>query len=209
MKILLLLFGLFQFPTEIFIVKDGFVEVEAECYHIQKNAEERTWQIKNKFSEYDHHTDPDSMEYLTASGECFVELLPDTRVTSKDKLLQGINFSREPCLSILEYNVKFQTPGKYYVWVRAFSTGSEDNSIHVGIDDTWPESGKQMQWCEGKNKWTWESKQRTKSNHCGEPMKIFLIVEEPGTHKIQFAMREDGFAFDKFVLTTKYEKPIN
>ncbi len=66
-----------------------------------------------------------------------------------------------------------------------------------------------MQWCEGKNQWTWESKQRTDSIHCGEPKKIFLEIIEPGLHTIQFSMREDGFAFDKFVLTTKYRKPIN
>lgn len=58
-----------------------------------------------------------------------------------------------------------------------------------------------MQWCDGKNAWTWGCAQRTEENHCGEPMQIYLDVSEPGTHTVQFSMREDGFAFDQFVLT--------
>ncbi len=194
--------------SQIFVEKDGFVEIEAEYFHIQTNSKERNWQIIDKFN-HRSVNDPDSMEYLTASEGRYLELLPDTRVTHDDELLPGINFSNEPGLSVLDYKVKFQTPGKYYVWVRTFSTGTEDNGIHVGIDGYWPESGQRMQWCEGKNQWTWESKQRTDSIHCGEPKKIFLEIIEPGLHTIQFSMREDGFAFDKFVLTTKYRKPIN
>ncbi len=193
--------------SNFFIEKDGYVEIEAESYNNQKNSKKRTWYIIDELYNHQHGNDPDSLEYLTASKKKFVELLPDTRVIHDDEFLRGINFSDKPGLSILEYKVKFQTPGKYYVWVRAFSTGSEDNGIHVGIDGQWPESGRRMQWCEGKNKWTWDSKQRTDLNHCGEPKKIFLEVKEPGIHIIQFSMREDGFAFDKFVLTTKYEKP--
>ena len=115
-----LLFILISYQSQIFVEKDGYVEIEAECFH-----------------------------------------------------------------------------------VRTFSTGTEDNGIHIGIDGYWPESGQRMQWCEGKSQWTWESKQRTDSIHCGEPMKIFLEIIKPGLHTIQFSMRENGFTFDKFVLTSK------
>ncbi len=189
----------------VFIEKNGFVEVEAELYHHQKNSEKRRWEKINSAQRFEN--DPDSLEYLTASGGAFVELLPDTRVTHSDKLIKGENFSNTPGLSILEYKIEFHTTGKYYVWVRAFSTGGEDNGIHVGLDGEWPESGQRMQWCEGKNKWTWASKQRTEQNHCGEPMKIFLEIKEKGIHTVQFSMREDGFAFDKFILSKTYEEP--
>ena len=59
-----------------------------------------------------------------------------------------------------------------------------------------------MQWCDGKDLWTWASKQRTDANHCGEPYLIYLDVDTKGEHNIQFSMREDGFEFDKFILTT-------
>ena len=66
----------------------------------------------------------------------------------------------------------------------------------------WVESGKRMQWCEGKDAWTWESKQRTEAVHCGEPYLIYLDIDRTGEHIIHFSMREDGFEFDKFLLTT-------
>ena len=105
-------------------------------------------------------------------------------------------------MGVLIYKVKFAAAGRYFVWVSAHSTGPEDNSIHVGLNGEWPESGKRMQWCEGKNAWTWASKQRTAVTHCGEPGKIWLDVPSAGEHRVQFSMREDGFRFDRFQLTT-------
>jgi len=58
-----------------------------------------------------------------------------------------------------------------------------------------------MQWCDGKNAWTWASKQRTEKEHCGVPKEIYLDIEKAGIHDIQFSMREDGFEMDKFILT--------
>ncbi|MDZ7605447.1 MAG: hypothetical protein U5K79_07615 [Cyclobacteriaceae bacterium] len=147
--------------------------------------------------------DSDSNHAETASNQAYLEVLPDTRVTHDDKLTNGVNFTNEPGeMAVLSYKIDFNTTGRYYVWVRAFSTGTEDNGVHVGIDNQWPESGRRMQWCEGKNQWTWASKQRTEANHCGEPYLIFLDVDTKGEHTIQFSMREDGFEFDKFILTT-------
>ncbi len=103
---------------------------------------------------------------------------------------------------MLHYPVYFNTPGRYYVWVRAYSTGAEDNGLHVGIDGTWPDSGRRMQWSEGKNSWRWDCKQQTEAKHTGEPMKIWLDVDKAGVHEIMFSMREDGFEFDRFMLTT-------
>ncbi|MCG8648543.1 MAG: DUF5060 domain-containing protein, partial [Pirellulales bacterium] len=146
--------------------------------------------------------DGDPAHLVGASGGAYLEILPDTRRTHGDKLVKGTNFSPEPGkMAVLHYRVNFSNPGRYYVWVRAYSTGTEDNGLHVGIDDTWPASGQRLQWCKGKNSWRWESKQRTEKEHCGEPYKIFLDVDQPGVHKISFSMREDGFEFDKWMMT--------
>ena len=72
----------------------------------------------------------------------------------------------------------------------------------MGLDGAWPTSGQRMQWCEGKNGWRWESKQRTEGAHCGVADAIFVDVAKVGLHEVQFSMREDGFEFDKFILTT-------
>ncbi|UXX79077.1 hypothetical protein N7E81_17115 [Reichenbachiella carrageenanivorans] len=201
-----ILFCLSSLHAQVSKEKNGYVEVEAERFFEQTNSSDRTWHVMSKTA-VRHDLDGDSLEYLSASRGAFVELLPDTRVTHDDPLIAGVNFSNEPGISILKYKVKFTNPGKYYVWGRAFSTGKEDNGIHVGINGEWPESGQRMQWCAGKNQWTWASKQRTKEAHCGEEGLIYLNIDKPGMHTIQFSMREDGFAFDKFALNAKYEQP--
>jgi hypothetical protein len=96
----------------------------------------------------------------------------------------------------------FNTPGRYYVWVKAYSTGTEDNGVHVGLNGGWPDSGQRMQWCEGKHTWHWESKQRTPQQHCGVPHLIYLDIDKSGVHEIQFSMREDGFEMDMWLMTT-------
>lgn len=130
-------------------------------------------------------------------------MLPDTRTSHEDRLIRGENFTNEPgVMAVVAYDVLITSPGRYFVWVRAYSTGTEDNGIHVGIDGEWPESGRRMQWCEGKNAWTWASKQRTADQHCGVPGLIWLDIEESGSHTVMFSMREDGFEMDAWVLSS-------
>ncbi|MFS4417392.1 hypothetical protein [Maribacter sp. 2307ULW6-5] len=179
--------------------KNGVVAVEAEYYFKQSKTAQRQWYRYNK------HESPNLGKHANYSGDTsnngYIKILPDTRATHDDKLIRGENFSNTPGqLAVVHYRVKINTPGRYYVWARAHSTGSEDNGVHVGLNGTWPEQGQRMQWCDGKNKWTWASKQRTKEVHCGVPHEIYLDIPTAGYHDIQFSMREDGFAMDKFVL---------
>ena len=198
--------------SPVFIPRaDGAIVVEAEHHQGQTRSEPRAWhrihkggdlpelegagELRTWVSSYDSAS-------ANASGRTLLRILPDTRRTHADKLIHGENFSPEPGkMAVLSYSIQFDAPGRYYVWVRAFSTGSEDNGLHVGIDGKWPEHGKRMQWCKGKNQWTWGCAQRTEQQHCGVPMEIYLDVEEVGVHRIEFSMREDGFAFDQFLLT--------
>lgn len=177
------------------------IEIEAENFYKQTKDQVRKWYITNESdrTELQDH-DPNHAQF--ASGGAYLEILPDTRVTHDDKLIAGENFSNKAGESaIVHYKVNIPKAGRYYVWVKAFSTGSEDNGIHVGLNGEWPASGARMQWCEGKNQWTWASKQRTVEVHCGEPYLIYLDFEKTGQHEITFSMREDGFEFDKFLLT--------
>jgi hypothetical protein len=50
-------------------------------------------------------------------------------------------------------------------------------------------------------RWQWDSRQRTARVHTGVLGQIWLDIEEPGLHTIMFSMREDGFEFDRFLLT--------
>lgn len=186
----------------IFAEIDGVVAVEAEHFFRQTATEKRAFYLTTSSETPDVTPDGDPPHVAGASGGAYLEILPDTRRTHDDRLIRGTNFSPEPGkMAILHYRIHFENPGRYHVWVRAHSTGSEDNGIHVGLDGEWPETGRRLQWCAGKRTWRWESQQRTEKNHCGEPYKIYLDIPAAGVHTIQFSMREDGFEFDKFLMT--------
>ena len=177
-----------QVPTE----RGGLLDVQAESFDRQELTEVRKWVVISTGA----HAE-------SASGNAYVEALPDTRVNHDDQLIRGENFTNEPgVMAVLEYDVAITNPGRYFVWVRAYSTGTEDNGIHVGIDGSWPDSGQRMQWCEGKNVWTWASKQRTAEEHCGVPGLIWLDIDKPGRHTVMFSMREDGFEMDTWSLAS-------
>ncbi len=194
----------------VFSEKKGLVAVEAEHFSKQDLTDRRAFHICSSLSAPTIEPDGDGLHVGGAAGGAYVEVLPDSRRNHSEKLIGGENFSNDGGkLAVLTYKVHFENPGRYYVWVRAFSSGSEDNGLHVGIDGAWPESGRRMQWCEGKKTWRWESKQRTESEHCGEPHKIFLDVNTTGVHEVHFSMREDGFEFDRWLMTTNrdFERP--
>ena len=199
---------------------DDVIAVEAEHHASQTRDRVRMWVELHKSGEIpeadeDHAEgfgDPQTWvrsahaAATSASGKHFLRALPDTRKTHDDRLVRGENFFPEPGQAgVLSYRVAFPRAGRYYVWVRAFSTGTEDNGLHVGLNDDWPESGQRMQWCKGKNAWTWACAQRTEEVHCGVPMQIWLDVPDAGVHTVRFSVREDGFAFDKFLLTRDAE----
>jgi hypothetical protein len=195
-------------PDFVVEEQDGLVAVEAEHFYQQTLTGTRAWYLTSPSHIPDISPDGDPPHLEGASGGAYVECLPDTRRTHADPLIHGENFSNQPGrLAILHYRIHFNTPGRYYVWARAYSTGTEDNGLHVGLNGKWPASGQRMQWCEGKGSWRWESKQRTEEEHCGVPHGIYLDIPTAGEQEIQFSMREDGFEFDKFILTTNRDFP--
>ncbi len=196
-------------PTMIFEEIDGVLTVEAEHFRSQTLTEKRAWHIVTTDQEPGITPDGDPNHAATASGGAYLEILPDTRRSHGDKLIQGENFTNKPGeMAVLTYKAYFHNAGRYYCWVRTHSTNTEDNGIHLGIDGTWPESGARMQWT-AKNKWHWDSKQRTQKKHTGVFGKIWIEVDKPGLHNIHFSMREDGFEFDQFVLTKEKPNPEN
>jgi CubicO group peptidase (beta-lactamase class C family) len=195
----------------VFASSGDRIVVEAEHFESQSHTDKRQWHELRKsgsLPELEGVGKPTTWTQgilsaaTSASGKRFLRLLPDTRRTHEDALVAGENFTNESGkIAVVSYRVNFKQPGRYYVWVRAFSTGTEDNGVHVGLNGQWPEHGKRMQWHDGKNKWTWGCAQRTEQKHSGVPMQIYLDVKKAGVHTVEFSMREDGFAFDQFLLT--------
>ncbi|GAA4236458.1 hypothetical protein GCM10022291_20830 [Postechiella marina] len=188
--------------VKAFEEKNGMLQVEAEAFHHNTNNESPRKFYTHSDKMVVPFTVKPNNHTKTASGKSYIEAMPDTRVTHGDKLIQGENFFPIPGTGgIVSYKVKINTPGKYYVWVKAYSSGPEDNGLHVGLNGEWPESGQRIQLCQGKHKWTWSSAQRVPENHCGIPMHIYLNIKEAGEHIISFSMREDGFELDQFILS--------
>ncbi|MEM1296203.1 MAG: hypothetical protein AAGH89_12620 [Verrucomicrobiota bacterium] len=178
------------------------VSFEAESFTEQSNHELRSWHLTSATSIPQIEPDADPAHLEGASGGAYLEILPDSRRNHDEKLIKGVNFSPEPGqMAILKYRIAFPKPGKYYVWARVYSTGTEDNGFHIGLNGEWPESGQRWQTVV-KNRWHWECKQRTEEVHIGVPMQLFLEIPSAGEHEILISMREDGCELDKLVLAT-------
>lgn len=184
----------------VFDERDGIVAIEAEHFTAQTLAEKRAWHITSSAAAPEVSPDGDPAHGAGASGGAYIELLPDTRRSHDDPLVHGENFTNQGGeMAVLSYRVRIQSPGRYYVWVRAYSTTSEDNGLHFGLDGQWPESGARWQTVQ-KNGWHWDCKQRTEKVHTGVPMQLWLDIQKPGNHTLLMAMREDGIEVDRIVL---------
>lgn len=222
-----------------FVEIDGLVSVEAEHYSMQVNTEISAthWytfvagepepnvecvtnvtcsnDTRPDCNQYDE-CDGDAIPVDEAIGGAYVEALPDRRRDDHEPGTTGIVgvINNPENSATLLYRVRFETPGRYYVWGHARGEGPAANGIHVGIDGTWPRnelvdpSSMRMQFPNG---WRWTQNRRGGSQHTGvsgtdevsrRDANIWLEIATPGVHVIQFGMREDGLEFDKFVMTT-------
>ena len=175
------------------------VRIEAENYTSKSDR----WVLTSPDVTPDLQPDPDPPHNSSASGSANLELLPDTRVTHDDEVFNGGldgNFWGAPGGGPrIDYNVNVPEAGRYLVYVKTFSTGTEDNGIHVGANGQLPESGERIQIC-SKHNWFWTSGQRTDDNHCGVTKTIWLDFPAAGVNTITFFAREDGFEIDQFLL---------
>ena len=147
--------------------------------------------------------DPDENHSNGAVGQKYLELLPDVRVTHEDAFGPPTAFWGNPGAGpTLEYEIDFPEAGRYYLHVRVNVTGVEDNGIHAGLNDEWPDSAARVQACTAGQGWVWTSRQRGSGDtpHCGVNFTLWLDVPEAGVNTVKFSAREDGFEFDRFVL---------
>ena len=163
------------------------IQIEAESFTKQTHSETRKWEIKS--------------DLPGASGGKYIQILPDTRKSHGDKLIKGENFSEEPGkMAVLEFPFDAKEPGRFFVWARVYSSNSEDNGMHFGLNGAWPESGRRWQTVKTGD-WHWDCKQRTPEVHIGVPMQLWLDVEKAGKQTLMISMREDGTALDQIILS--------
>ncbi|MBX2826256.1 MAG: hypothetical protein KTR33_16090, partial [Gammaproteobacteria bacterium] len=144
------------------------------------------------FTGDDYWRDPDGNQSATASGNNYLELLPDTRVGASDPATSETNWAVPGEGPMVTYNVDFPAAGRYAVAVRAFSTGSEDRGVFVGLNDSWPVDGRLIELCGTQNNWSWSD--------CDGSHAAWVDVPSEGEHSLVFSAYADGFQFDRISL---------
>jgi hypothetical protein len=168
---------------------DGLVVLEAEDYNqkIPGTPAGATAEIN-----WTKITDPTGF-----SGTGAMEPLPNNTVTPVNV---NIDISASPRM---DYKVKFEKAGTYNVWVRGLGdsgTGnpSANDSVNVGLDLTLPSTSDRISVFTQGAGYIW-------SNGLGDGsldnVPATFDVSTPGLHVVNVWMREDGFIFDKLLLT--------
>ncbi len=97
----------------------------------------------------------------------------------------------------VSYEVNFTQTGTHYVWIRGkaggSSTGASD-SLHVGLDGAAVSTADRITGFNSSFGW--------KSATMDSGSRATINVTTAGVHTVDVYMREDGFDFDKIVLTT-------
>jgi hypothetical protein len=157
--------------TPTFLESGGQVTVEGEDGTIVNRAQQ--WVPQNSVTGF--------------SGSAYVTSLPNSG-NNYDAGYAGV-------APEVQYRVKFQTSGTYYVWVRGYSTGPADDSVNVGLDGNAVSTGARLSnFTSGA--WGWSNSTMDSTG------RVTLQVATAGVHTVNLWMREDGFSVDKLVLST-------
>lgn len=164
--------------------EDGLLVVEAEYYHQTIPRGNHEWTFLTQVPDY--------------SGPGYLQALPDGVGGTTSNYPGFLDQNPE-----LIYRVNFPQAGMYYVWVRGQATGGNDDSVHAGIDGDSPPTVQRIDGMGGynpRNVWVWVPGIHDTNPDTGDN-RATITVPSPGEHTIHFWQREDGFKFDKFILT--------
>lgn len=135
--------------------------------------------------EYGPHT-------ISALDGKYLELLPDVKVTNADIATADNVWPIPGDGPQVHYSLDIEQAGTYAVYMHAYATGEFDDTVHVGFDGQWPESGSDIHTCGTRDQWIW--------TQCEGASPPTITIPTSGIHSIQIAARDDGFEFDQFVL---------
>ena len=93
----------------------------------------------------------------------------------------------------LSFNVSFSTPGTYKVWVRARANSSNDDSLHVGLDNAAVSTADRIT-LGSLNAYVW-------SNKTSDGPAATINIAKAGMHTINVWMRKDGLILDRILLS--------
>jgi hypothetical protein len=97
----------------------------------------------------------------------------------------------------VQFDVRFTRTGIFYIWVRGYGETDEDDSIHFGLDGAQVSTSETLsEFPLSPPAWGWSG------DAMDRVRRITMNISTPGVHTINAFMREDGFRFDKLVMTT-------
>jgi hypothetical protein len=106
-------------------------------------------------------------------------------------LFKGVNYAATS--AELRYHVQFTKPGIYSVWIRTWAPDAGGDSVHVGVNGQMLKATDRI--VTGLHgRWGW-----TRSTMDGTVAKI--AIPKPGVYTINVWAREDGFRFDRIVIS--------
>ena len=154
---------------------DGIVSLEAEHYtHNESPRTGHSWELQTDGA---------------ASGGEAMQALPNTQTTGSPY---------EPGNPRLDFNVDFVKTGTHYIWTRGMAptvpaTGNND-SVHAGLDTNMVATSDNITGFGASYGWSRDTMDGVDD--------AAFDVTPAGQHVVNYWMREDGFVFDKVVLTT-------
>jgi len=95
-----------------------------------------------------------------------------------------------------QYQLEFDTPGTYNVWMRGYATGGSTDSLFIGLNGAHVGSLNENGVF---NQWVWSNSIQTGVNT--------IVIPAAGTYTFNIWIREAGHAIDGLYLTTGAETP--
>lgn len=135
--------------------------------------------------------DSDPGHASTASDGRYLELLPDERRAPGDPSSTADAWQTPGVGPRLEIDLDFPEAGRWEVYARAYSTGSEDDRVFVALDGDFSTAAI-LDLCDQRDVWVW-----SKCHGDNEPA---VSVPSPGIHTVQLAGLDDGFELDRVML---------
>ena len=160
---------------------NGLLVVEAEGFHENISRAGRRWE---PLAEQDESGTNSPSGY---AGSSWMRPMPNTGTNMN---LPGYSNSSPR----LDYKVNFTRTGTHYLWVRGQGSTGEDDSVHVGLDGAEVPSAETIVFSNGTN-FVWS---RVNISNAVRT----LSIPSATNHTINVWMREDGFRFDRLLLTT-------
>lgn len=101
---------------------------------------------------------------------------------------------------VLGYRVLFPGAATYNAFVRGVAADQNADSMHLGLDGSYPSTGTNVFWSTDTTEYRWTGEYYNTSSSAGSP--ATLAVAGAGAHYVDVNMREDGLRVDSLVLSS-------